>query len=81
MAARDNNYSLLTGDGKLKKKIKDIPVHGAVWYVQRLKEKGIIDNKKLKEVYKIWLNDPRVYIDETLLKNLLNEIEKELVKE
>ena len=52
IAARDNKYSLLTGDWKLKRCVhKDIEVHGAIWYVQRLESAGIIDKKRLKEIY------------------------------
>lgn len=34
IVARDNNYELLTGDWKLKKKVNDVAVHGAIWYVR-----------------------------------------------
>lgn len=76
IAARDNNYSLLTGDWKLKRWVcKNVEVHGAIWYVQRLESAGIIDKKRLKEIYMIWLNDTQVFMPEELLASLIMEIE------
>lgn len=74
IATRDNNYELLTGDWKLKKKVNNIAVHGAIWYVQKLKEKGIIDNARLKNIYEIWLNDPTVFIRSDILSELIIEL-------
>ena len=74
IAARDNNYELLTGDWKLKKKVNDVAVHGAIWYVQKLKAKGIIDNARLKNIYEIWLNDPTVFIRSDILSELIIEL-------
>ena len=78
IAARDNNYGLLTGDWKLKKKVNDVTVHGAIWYVQRLNEKGIIDNTRLKNIYEIWLNDPTVFISSDLLCELIIELKEKI---
>lgn len=78
IAARNNGYELLTGDWKLKKTIKDeINVHGAIWYVQKLREKNIIDDKRLKEVYEIWLNDQTVFISEDILSDLIIDLNYE----
>lgn len=74
IAARDNNFELLTGDWKLKRKVNDVIVHGAIWYVQRLKEKGIIDNNRLKTIYETWLNDPAVFIRSDILSELIIEL-------
>ena len=74
IAARDNDYGLLTGDWKLKKKVNDINVHGAIWYVQRLNAKGIIDNARLKNIYETWLNDPTVFIRSDILSELIIEL-------
>ena len=74
IAARDNNYELLTGDWKLKKKVDDVLVHGAIWYVQKLKEKGIINNTRLKTIYETWLNDPTVFIRSDILSELIIEL-------
>lgn len=74
IVARDNNYELLTGDWKLKKKVNDVAVHGAIWYVQKLNEKGIIDNTKLKNIYETWLNDPTVFIRSDILSELIIEL-------
>ncbi len=74
IAARDNNYELLTGDWKLKKNVDDVVVHGAIWYVQRLREKGRINDEKLKSIYEIWLNDPTVFIRSDILSELIIEL-------
>lgn len=74
IAARDNNYGLLTGDWKLKKKVNDINTHGAIWYVQKLNEKGIIDNERLKNIYETWLNNPTVFIGSDILSELIIEL-------
>ena len=74
IAARDNNYELLTGDWKLKKKVNDVPVHGAIWYVQQLNKKDIIDNSRLKSIYETWLNDPTVFIGSDILSELIIEL-------
>ena len=76
IASRDNKYSLLTGDWKLKRYIsKDVEVYGAIWYVQNLRERNIINNNKLKETYTIWLNDPLIFMPDDVLANLIMEIE------
>lgn len=76
IAARDNHYSLLTGDWKLKKCINnDVEIHGAIWYVQYLRAKNIIDDSKLKNTYTIWLTDPQVFMPEDILANLIIEME------
>ncbi len=77
IAARDNNYGLLTGDWKLKNTIANVEVHGVIWYVQKLREKGIIDNKRLKSVYETWLYDPSVFISSNILSELILELEEE----
>ena len=76
IAARDNHYSLLTGDWKLKKCVSEnIEVHGAIWYVQCLRTKNIIDDDKLKRAYTTWLNDPQVFMPEDILASLIMEFE------
>ena len=77
VVARDNNYVLLTGDWKLKKKVSDVDVHGAIWYVQTLNKKGIIDKKKMKSVYETWLNDESVFISKDILRELIIELDKD----
>lgn len=75
IVSRDNGYTLLTGDWKLKKYAnKDINVHGVIWYVQELRRKNIIDDERLREVYETWLNDPTVYINTDILSELISEI-------
>lgn len=74
IAARDNNYDLLTGDWKLKKKVNDVSVHGAIWYVQQLNRRCIIDNTRLKNIYETWLNDPTVFIRSDILSELIIEL-------
>ncbi len=76
IAARDNKYSLLTGDWKLKKRIgENVEVHGAIWYIQHLRSENIIDDKKLKKAYTIWLNDPQVFMPTDILANLIMEMD------
>ena len=76
IVARDNNYSLLTGDWKLKKCIgDDVEVHGAIWYAQCLRTKNIINDEQLKNAYTIWLNDTQVFMPEDILANLIIEME------
>lgn len=76
IAARDNNGILLTGDFKLKKYIgENIEVHGAIWYAMKLREENIIDDQKLKEVYKIWLEDEKVFIPDEKLVELILQLD------
>ena len=42
--------------------------------MQKLKEKGIIDNARLKNIYEIWLNDPTVFIRSDILSELIIEL-------
>ena len=77
IVARDNNFILLTSDWKLKRYANDVEVHGVIWYVQKLREKGIINNSKLKEIYEKWLHDPNVFISSEILSELIIEIDKE----
>ena len=75
IAARDNNYELLTGDWKLKKKLDDVSVHGSIWYVQDLYNNKIISREKLKNIYETWLNDPLVYIKSEILIDLIMDLD------
>ena len=77
IVARDNNFILLTSDWKLKRYANDVEVHGVIWYVQKLREKGIINNSKLKEIYEKWLHDPNVFISSEILSELIIEIDRE----
>ena len=82
IAARDNNGILLTGDWKLKKSINknsDVDVRGAIWYVKYLKEKGIIDENRLLDIYKTWLEDITVYMPNEILEELIKGIERNMV--
>lgn len=75
IAARDNNFALLTGDFKLKKVAKkDVNVYGAIWYVEHLFEKKVIDKNKLLHTYEIWLNDEMVYMPNEILLEKINKI-------
>lgn len=75
IAARNNGYGLLTGDWKLKKSIReDMPIYGVIWYVKKLREKNIIDDIRLKEIYESWLSDPSVFIREDILSDLILEL-------
>lgn len=74
IAARNNNYSLLTSDWKLKKELNDIDVYGPIWYVDNLYNKGIISKNKLINIYTSWLEDPQVYISSTILKEHINKL-------
>lgn len=74
IAARDNNFVLLTGDFKLKKVVdKFVDVYGAIWYLEHLYEKKVIDKEQLLQAYEIWLNDDMVYMPNDIL---LEKIEK-----
>ena len=76
IVARDNNYALLTGDWKLNKYINgDISVYGAIWYVQKLRYKGIISKEKLLSVYETWLGDSTIFIDDAILNSLIINLE------
>lgn len=76
IAARDNGYILLTGDWKLKKAINsDVEVCGAIWYVKHLNKKGIIDDEKLLNIYKTWLEDVTVFMPGELLLDLITDLE------
>ena len=68
----------MTGDWKLKKSINknsDVDVRGAIWYVKYLRERGMIDEKRLLDIYKTWMEDITVYMPNEILDELIKEIE------
>ena len=63
-----------TTDIKLKKVVdKFVDVYGAIWYLEHLYEKKVIDKEQLLQAYEIWLNDDMVYMPNDIL---LEKIEK-----
>ena len=77
VAARDNDYVLLSGDFKLKKAVNYEKFHGTIWYVQDLFYNGIISKDKLKSIYETWISDPTIYLDENKLIQLIEELNNE----
>lgn len=76
IAARDNNYALLTDDWKLKKwSPNGINIYGAIWYVQKLRAENVIDDLRLKEIYTAWLYDPTVFLPSEILIELLAQLD------
>ena len=73
--ARDNGYTVLTGDWKLRRKIIDhVAVHGSIWYVRKLYDDKMISKDETINAYSIWREDSNVYMPTKVLSAFIDDL-------
>lgn len=73
--AKTNNWTLLTGDGKLRQKAsgEQVACHGVLWLFDRMMEHGVLDTPLLRSGLQAIANHPRCRLPRAEIKRRLDE--------
>lgn len=68
---------LLTGDRTLRRVAEghDLEVHGVLWIVEELWQRGLATNSHLRFTLNLWRDDPSVFLPDNEIAQLLSRLE------
>lgn len=67
---------LLTGDQTLRRVAEshNLEVHGVLWIVEELRQRGLATNSLLRFALTLWRDDPSVFLPDTEIARLLSSL-------